>query len=37
MFLKVKMENFGKTDHIIGKMRKKYGGNVYQTIFLGAF
>ena len=36
-FLKVKMENFGKTAYIIGKLRKKYIGNAYQTIFLSPF
>ena len=32
-FLKVKIENFGKTAYIFGKQRKKYVGNAYQTIF----
>ena len=31
--LKVKIENFGKIAYIIGKLRKKYVGNAYQTIF----
>ena len=31
------MENFGKTAYIIGKLRKKYVGNAYQTIFLSTF
>ena len=31
------MENFGKTAYIVGKLRKKYGGNAYQTIFLCTF
>ena len=28
------MKNFGKTDYVIRKLRKKYVENVYQTIFL---
>ena len=36
-FLKMKMENFEKTTYIIGKLRKKYVGNIYQTIFLSTF
>ena len=31
------MENFGKTAYIIGKLRKKYVGYAYQTIFLSTF
>ena len=31
------MENFGKTVYITGKLRKKYVGNAYQTIFLSTF
>ena len=31
------MENFGKTAYIIGKLRKKYVGNAYQTIFFSTF
>ena len=34
---KAKMENFGKTAYIIGKLRKKCVGNAYQTIFLTTF
>ena len=30
----MKMENFKKTTYIIGKLRKKYVENAYQTIFL---
>ena len=33
----MKMENFEKTSYIIGKLRKKYVENAYQTIFLSAF
>ena len=33
----MKMENFGKTAYIIRKLRKKYVGNAYQTIFLNIF
>ena len=29
----MKMENFEKTTYIIGKLRKKYVENAYQTIF----
>ena len=36
-FLNVKMENFGRTAYIIGKLRKKYVRNAYQTIFLSTF
>ena len=35
--LKMKMENFERTTYIIGKLRKKYVENAYQTIFLGTF
>ena len=31
------MENFRKTAYIVGKLRKKYVGNAYQTIFLSTF
>ena len=31
------MENFGKTDHTIGKLRKKYVENAYPVIFSNAF
>ena len=30
------MENFGKTDHTIGKLRKKYVENAYPIIFSNA-
>ena len=33
----MKMENFEKTTYIIGKPRKKYVENAYQTIFLSTF
>ena len=33
----MKMENFEKTTYIIGKLRKKYVENDYQTIFLSTF
>ena len=33
----MKMENFEKTTYMIGKLRKKYVGNAYQTIFLSTF
>ena len=36
-FLKVKLKNFGRTAYVIGKLRKKYVENVYQTIFLSIF
>ena len=35
--LKMKIKNFDKTTYIIGKLRKKYVKNVYQTIFLSTF
>ena len=35
--LKMKMENFEKTIYIIGKLRKKYVENAYQTIFVSTF
>ena len=31
------MENFEKTTYIIGKLRKKYLENAYQTILLSTF
>ena len=33
----MKIKNFEKTAYIIGKLRKKYVKNVYQTIFLSTF
>ena len=33
----MKMENFEKTTYTIGKLRKKYVENAYQTIFLSTF
>ena len=33
----MKMENFEKTTYIVGKLRKKYVENAYQTIFLSTF
>ena len=36
-FYKLKVENLKKTTYIIGKLRKKYVENVYQTIFLSTF
>ena len=36
-FLKMKMENFEKTTYIIGKLRKEYVENAYQTILLSTF
>ena len=33
----MKTKNFGKTAYVIGKLRKKYVENVYQTIFLSTF
>ena len=33
----MKMGNFEKTTYIIGKLRKKYIENAYQTIFLSTF
>ena len=35
--LKIKMENFEKTTYVIGKLKKKYVENAYQTIFLSIF
>ena len=33
----MKIENFEKITYIIGKLRKKYVKNAYQTIFLSTF
>ena len=33
----MKMENFERSTYVIGKLRKKYIENAYQTIFLSTF